>query len=53
MFTCPVGERIFNEFLESDKQLSPDKRAQLDDYLDRLTQYVSSTSPKKLERTSS
>ena len=53
MFTCPVGERILNEFLESDEQLSPEKRAQLDDYLNRLTKFVSSTTPTKMKQTGS
>ena len=42
MYTCPVGERILNEFLESDEQLSPGKKAELDAYLSRLTEHVSS-----------
>ena len=37
-----VGERILNEFLDSDEQLSPEKKAVLDSYLTQLTNHISS-----------
>jgi hypothetical protein len=37
-----VGERLFNEFLDSDEQLTPKKKAMLDIYLAQMTNYVSS-----------
>ena len=37
-----IGERILNEFLETDEQLSPEKKVVWDSYLTQLTNHASS-----------
>ena len=50
MNTCSVGEKVLNDFLLSDEQLSPTKKAQLNAYLNKLTEHVSLTNPNVSEQ---
>jgi hypothetical protein len=50
MNSCSVGEKVLNDFLSSDEQLSPAKKAQLDAYLNKLTEHVSATNRSVVEQ---